>query len=69
VVDLLDAEQASAEILCSLDTLAQLSRDPRFKLDAGALGRIADAVRRWHALMSALVGRLGGLVLDPMAGP
>jgi hypothetical protein len=69
VVDLLDAEQASAEILCSLDTLAQLSRDPRFEVDSGALAMLADAARRWHAVMADLVERLGGLVLDPVASP
>jgi hypothetical protein len=69
VVDLLDAEQASAEILFSLDTLAQLSRDPRFELDSSALAVLADAVRRLHAVMAALVERLGALVLDPIAGP
>jgi hypothetical protein len=68
VVDLLDAEQASAEILLSLDTLAQLSRDPRFELDSSALAVIADAVRRWHAVMAATIERLGGLVMDSMAG-
>jgi hypothetical protein len=66
VVDLLDAEQASAEILFSLDTLALLSRDPRFQLDSGALASVADAVRRWHAGVAALVERMGGLVLDPI---
>jgi hypothetical protein len=66
VVDLLDAEQASAQILLSLDTLAKLSRDPRFELDASALAVIADAVRRWHAVMAAAIERLDGLILDPM---
>jgi hypothetical protein len=65
VVDLLDAEQASAEILFSLDTLAQLSRDPRFELDSSALAVIADAARRWHAVLAARVDGLGGLVPDP----
>jgi hypothetical protein len=69
VVELLDAEQASAEILLSLDKLAQLSRDQRFEFDSSALTAIADAVRRWHAVLAALVERLGYLVLDPVAGP
>jgi hypothetical protein len=64
VVDLLDAEQASAEILFSLDTLAQLSRDLRFELDSSALAVIADAARRWHAVLAALVERLGGFAPD-----
>lgn len=67
VLDLLDAEQASAEILMSLDTLARLSRDPRFELDPAALAVIADAARRSHALMAALAERLGTLSLDPTA--
>jgi hypothetical protein len=66
VVDLLDAEQASAEIVLSLDTLARLSRDPRFELDSSVLTAIADAVRRWHAVLAAHVERLGALALDPL---
>jgi hypothetical protein len=68
VVDLLDAEQASAEILFSLDTLARLARDPRFELDPSAVAAIADAVRKWNATMAAIVERLSGLVLCSMAG-
>jgi len=68
VVDLLDAEQASAEILLSLDTLAQLSRDPRFELDSSALAVIVDAVRQWHAVIAATIERLGTLELDAIAG-
>jgi hypothetical protein len=65
VVDLFDAEQASAEIISSLDAVARLSRDPRFEVDSGALALIADAARRLHAAIRALVERLGGLSCDP----
>jgi hypothetical protein len=68
VVDLLEAEEASAEILSSLDALARLSRDPRFEVDPRALDVIADAVRRWHAALAELADRLGGpLALDGTA--
>ena len=59
---MLDAEEASAEILLSLDTLdtlAKLSRDPRFALDPGAL----DAARRWHEALSGVGARLGALAM------
>jgi hypothetical protein len=68
VIDLMDAEQASAEILSSLDALARLSRDPRFELDPRVLDGIADAVRRWHVALACLAERLGGpLALDRTA--
>jgi hypothetical protein len=66
VLELLDAEQASAEILLSLDTLAKLSRDPRFALDPGALDVLADAARRWHEALSGLAARLGALAMGPV---
>jgi hypothetical protein len=64
VVDLLDAEQASAEIALSLDTLARLARDPKIRLDPRALDMIADAARRWHHALEQLAERVSGYPLE-----
>lgn len=58
--DLLDAEQASAEILTSIAVLAELVRDRRFEVDPSLLEMMADTARRFHAALECLVLRLGG---------
>jgi hypothetical protein len=64
VVDLLDAEQASAEIALSLDTLARLARDPAVRVDPTALDLIADAARQWHRALEQLANRVSGGALE-----
>jgi hypothetical protein len=68
VVDLLDAEQASAEILLSLDTLARLSRDQRFAVDPAAFDVLAHTARRWHAALASLTERLRVLCIESGSG-
>jgi hypothetical protein len=51
-------------------TLAELARDPRFKVDPAALDLVADTAARYHAALECLVLRLGGpaMIVDAFGG-